>query len=357
MKTNILIQLTFLGAIISFSSCSKKENQDTVNETATPIPVTVREIKATEISNNIVFSGRIEAAEKVDLSTRIMGTIEDIKVKVGDKVKKGQVLFTISIADLKAKKAQLSSKIEEVNIQLLNLEKDLKRTQNLFAKESATQKQLDDITTAYKATETNLTSLKASISEINANIDYAVVKAPFDGYVSVKTSDKGNISSPGMPVISLVSQNYKAVVSVPESQIVAIKENTLVNLTIPAINKTIEAKITQIAPSGSYNAGQFIVIVVPTSNIKELRDGLYAQVKLNDGLEKVILLNEDEIITRGQLQGVFVLGKDNEAILNWIRIGNLVNGKYQVIAGLNEGEKIIHAIDSKLTDGQKVTVK
>lgn len=355
-KTTIIIALTTLS--FSLTSCSDKNEKPKNTESSHPITqIEVREIKPLVINKGLTFSGRIEAKKTSDLSTRLMGKITSINVNIGDAVSKGNVLFTISKSDLSAKKSQLQSQKKQAQVVLNNLKKDKERTEILFSKKSATAKQLDDINTAYYTAEAKLTTISSAIDEINSNLEYATVKAPFDGFISAKHTQVGNISSPGIPVISIVSKDYKAKITVPESHIKNMKVGNKVTLKVPSQDIITSATITQVSPSGSFSAGQFIVTVVPNEPNYNLRDGLYAQVNINSSNEEVILLNENEIVTRGQLTGVFTLNNNNEAILNWIRIGRKTNGQYLALSGVKTGDKVITSSGQKLLDGQKVSVK
>lgn len=355
MNIKTIKYLSFSLLTLGLAACGG-EKQKEAAFSQTPVSVKVKEVQSIQVNSNIVFTGRIEAAKKATLSTRLMGTIETINVKVGDKVRKGQVLFTISKKDLLAKKTQLLAQKKQANALLSNLNKDKQRTEALFVKKSATQKQLDDITTSYSAAEAQLAVTDAGIAEINSNIAYAIVKAPFDGEVSNKAADEGSLSAPGVPIVSLVSDTYKAIVTVSENQIHSIKIGELVSLVVPSLEKTVEAKITQIAPSGAFNAGQFAVTVVPVQVDVLFKDGLYAQVELHNRSEQVILLSDEEIVTRGQLQGVYTVGADSEAVLNWVRLGKPIDDKWLVLSGVNVGDQVIYESESQLKDGQLIKV-
>ena len=356
MKYNNIKVLLILIGIVGISACSEEVKEETGIELPR-VQVKVKTIKSSQVQNKLVFSGRIEASKKVNLSTRLMGIIESISVKVGDKVKKGEVIFTISKKDLLAKKAQLNAQKKQATAVLENLKKDKVRTENLFKKKSATQKQLDDINTAYLSAEANVMTINAGIAEVNSNLSYATVIAPFSGEVSAKMANVGNLSSPGIPVIALVSTQYKAVVTVSENQISDLKEGDEVTLIVPSLKSELIGKITQISPSGAFNAGQFAVSVVPNEQQENFKDGLFAQVTLSNKTRNAILLDKEDIITRGQLQGVFTVGENQEAVLNWIRLGKPVGNQWSVLSGVNIGDQVIYQSKEKLKDGQKITIK
>jgi hypothetical protein len=82
---------------------------------------------------------------------------------------------------------------------------------------------------------------------------------------------------------------------------------------------------------------------------------MYAKIILEDSSRKMITVDEDNLITHGQLKGVYTISSNNEAMLRWLRLGKNINGKMEVLSGLSIGDMII--IDrEKVTEGQKVEV-
>lgn len=148
-------------------SCSTKEKKEQqANELV--IPVTVRMVGEIDGPNMISTSGTIEAVKSANLSTRIMGHVDKIHVRIGDKVTKGQLLLSINNTELSAKLAQVNAGIAEATAAYNNSEKDLKRFTALFNENSASQKELDDITANFNMAKARLEGARQMKNEVNA---------------------------------------------------------------------------------------------------------------------------------------------------------------------------------------------
>ena len=139
---NIYTILLF-SAVLSLTACNNSSEEHKTNTTAA-VPITVSSVATENNAPFLTASGKIEAENSATLSTRMMGFIEKVHVTVGQKVTKGQLLVSINNSDLSAKQAQTSAGIAEAQAAFNNAEKDYQRFQNLFAENSASQKELDD---------------------------------------------------------------------------------------------------------------------------------------------------------------------------------------------------------------------
>src|SRR5699024_11365378 len=111
------------------------------------VPVQISEVSQNNQARRITASGSIEAENSANVSTRMMGYITGIHVKMGQKVQKGQLLATLNSSDLTAKKGQAESGILQAQSAFNNAKKDYERFVALFEQNSATQKEMDDMTT------------------------------------------------------------------------------------------------------------------------------------------------------------------------------------------------------------------
>ena len=171
-----------------------------------PIPVKIDKVEATFEGRFDAGSGQITAVNSATLSTRVMGFVERIPVKVGQKVKKGQLLVAIKNTDLQAKKAQAEASIIEAKAGFQNAEKDYQRFVNLFKQNSASQKELDDMTSRYEMAKARYEAAMQMGSEVDAQFAYTNIRAPFSGVVTNTHIDEGAMANPGMPLVSIEAQ-------------------------------------------------------------------------------------------------------------------------------------------------------
>ena len=156
--TTKISNLLLAMVVLAFASCSSKEKKETVIADAV-VNVTVA-TPQTNDENNINVSGQVEASITANISTKIMGYITKMNVKVGDNVSKGQLLATINSDDIAAKKAQTEAMINEAEAAFKNAQKDLDRFNNLYKQQSASAKELDNINLQYNSAKSRIEAAK-----------------------------------------------------------------------------------------------------------------------------------------------------------------------------------------------------
>jgi RND family efflux transporter MFP subunit len=348
--------------IAGLNSCSgKMEENDEVNDK--PVAITLSSVSAGDVPE-ILASGEVEAAQTTNVSTRVMGRITSILVHVGDKVQRGQLLASVWDEDIKAKKAQANAMIAEAEGAYGSAQKDYDRFNNLYQQQSATAKELDNATLQFNSAKARLTAAKEMKSEVNANLTYSSVTAPFTGIVTQKLAEVGSIASPGMPILTVEQDGiFQVSASIAESDISNIRLGYIAHVHLKSTGKSFDGEIVQINPSSQFTGGQYIVkISIPTTARKDIYAGMFASVSIpTKDIQRVksdvVLVPSSAIINRDELTGIYTLSANNTALLRWIRLGKVYGDKVEVISGLSKDEKFISSSASKLYNGIPVVVK
>jgi len=170
-------------------SCGS-DTKETAKDQTPAIPIEVSSINSENSTPFFTASGKIEAINNVTLSTRTSGYVDVIYVKVGDKVEKGKLLLSINNTGLQAKRAQVNAAITEATAAYTIAEKDFTRFKNLFAENSASQKEMDDMTANFEMAKARLEAANQMKNEINAQFKYVDIKAPFTGVITNKFMQK-----------------------------------------------------------------------------------------------------------------------------------------------------------------------
>ena len=353
-------------ALLSLAACSG-DKTETVAKTEIPIAVQTAVAGGTNINAGVLeASGQVEASQSVNISTRVMGYITQMKVKVGDPVHAGQLLFTVNSNDITAKRAQTDALIAQAEAAQRAAQKDLDRYTTLYKQQSASAKELDQVTLQYQSAKASADAAKQMRNEVSAQLAYTSVTAPFSGIITQKLADAGSMANPGMPVLTLEqSGNLQVSASIPETQIAAVKLGDEVTMSIESANKTITGKVIQVNPSSQFTGGQYIVkISVPAAEAKQLYAGMYVHLRI-PVKETVtaakesgkILVPTKAIITRDQLTGLYTISSQNTALLRWVRLGSTSGDQVEVLSGLAANETFILSAEGRLYNGAPVTIK
>lgn len=356
--TSLLIAIS-LTAIFNSSCSGKKESG---KETAADV-VTVTLAKAGKGDQDaVVASGRVESSQSANISTRLMGRITAIHVKAGDRVSKGQLLVTISDEDIRAKRAQSAAMIAEAEASLANAQKDYDRFSNLYKSQSATARELDNVTLQYNAAKARVEAARQMRNEINAMLSYSSLTAPFSGVVTQKLAETGSIANPGMTILTIEQDaDLLVAAAVAESDISLVKTGDTAVLHFKSGGQTCTGKIVQLNPSSQFTGGQYIVkISIPAAVKKDLYSGMFVNVSIPiasgaaRGAADKVMIPVSAIVNRDELTGVYTMSQQNTALLRWIRLGRQEGGEAEVLSGLAAGETYILQADGKLYNGAPV---
>ena len=367
LAINTIRTLQLLGSIglLAISSCSSNEKKETQNGADTAILVTVSQPGA-DFRQGLTVSGQVEATQTANISTRVMGYITKIYVKVGDRVSKGQLLATINHDDILAKRAQTDAMITEADAGFKNAQKDYDRFTALYTQQSASAKELDNVTLQYSSAKARLEAAKQQRNEVNAMLSYTNLTAPFAGTVSQKLVDAGSMANPGMPLLIIEqSGSYQINASVPESEISLIREGISVDVRIGAINRSIKGTVSQINRSSQNTGGQYMIKVnIPDNEKQDVLAGMYAnifipvpQVVKSSTTSQRVMVPLSAIEYKDQLTGLYTVGSNQTALLRWVRLGKTVGDKVEVLSGLSANDQFIVGAEGRLYNGVAVKIK
>lgn len=357
----IITSIAFLSLIGFVTSCSKSEEK-----TATELPaisVTINQTGGSNSGKYVTASGKIEAENSANISTRMMGYVTSVKVKTGQKVSKGQLLATISSTDLQAKKAQAEAGVNQATAVYNSAKRDYDRFVVLFSQKSASQKEMDDMTTHFEMAKASLETAKQMKNEVMAQFSYTNITAPFSGVVTGTFVKEGDMANPGMPIVSVEGESkLQAVVMVSESEISNIKNGMTTDVNIKSLDKTVKGKVTEVSTSARNTGGQYIV-KIDLDKTENVLSGMFVNVvfPIEKQAEKtqnnLVLIPQEAVITQGQLRGIYVVNDDNTAILRWLRLGKIYGNDIEVLSGLASGEKYVLKADGRLFNGVKVNIQ
>jgi len=343
-------------------SCASGDNKQ-ADSSEKPIGV-VTSLPIGNSNNGFRVSGKVEASQNAAISTRVMGYVTDIKIKVGDKVKKGQLLASIDSRDIQARKAQADAMVVEAEAAFANAQKDFERFTSLYEQKSATAKELENINFQYSSAQSRLEAARQMRNEANAMMSYAQIVAPFGGVITQKYLDAGSMATPGMPILLLEgNEGFQITATIPETEIGTIASGREVNVTIKTINKSFRAAVNEISASSLATGGQYLIrINVPAEASNNLLSGQYANIDFNGAMtasgnsSQSILVPSSSIVHNDQLTGIYTISTLNTALLRWVRLGKVYGSDVEVLTGLARDEQFVLKSESKLWNGAPIVV-
>lgn len=359
MQKYSYIPVLLLSLIIGSSSCGGHE-ENTPELKQETVKVVVAEASTGE-RKAVMASGQVESTQSAQISTRIMGRITSISVKVGDHVNAGQVLATISDEDITAKRAQVDAMYAEAEAALAVATKDRDRFQKLFDQQSATAKEFENVDMQFKSAKARVEAAKQMRNEVSATLSYSRLTAPFAGVVTQKLAEAGSLANPGMPLLVVERSGILQVsASVSEADIAKVHLGDSAEVLVKSTGKHFVGKVVQLNPSSQFTGGQYLVkISVPAIVANDVYAGMFVSAEIHGAgqqtdMNTTLTIPESALVKRDELTGLYTMSSDGKAMLRWLRLGRSAGGQVEVLSGLVPGERFIVSAEGRLYNGAPV---
>ena len=187
-------------------------------------------------------------------------------------------------------------------------------------------------------------------------LDYTVIVAPFDGVVTRKLADVGDLASPGKPLLQMENPDtLRLEADVPEALIGNVKLGDKLAVRIAAVTNDITGSVAEMSPTADPNSRTYLV-KLDLPGAAGLRSGQFGRVSVPVGQASAIRVPASAVVQRGQMELIFVLA-NGHAQLRLIKTGTRVGDEVEVVSGLDSGEQVVTEGAATLTDGQPVSVK
>ena len=299
-------------------------------------------------------SGELEAEQRVNVSPKRQGVIEELYVVEGDQVSKGQPLARMDANDLRERLAELQANLRSAEAVLVRSRSELDRNERLF-RESAIS--LSDFNTVRSAYQVDAMAVRAARERLEARrVESAdlIVRAPFAGVITQRFADPGAFVTPtttasataGATSSSIVelSRGLEVVAKVPESDIGRVREGQGASVRVDAFpDRRFAARVKRITPRAVKlnNVTSFDVSLRFVDPQPELRIGMTADVGFQTGrVQAQTLVPTVAIVTENGQPGVLLVDRDRQPRFQPVELG-LSGGKdTQIISGINTGTRV-----------------
>ncbi|WP_104734272.1 efflux RND transporter periplasmic adaptor subunit [Hanstruepera ponticola] len=359
MKLNkhykVLVILT-LGILVS---CGKKE----APKKEVLRPVKYAEVKYSGADKIRHFSGTAKTEKIINLSFRNTGIIVMLNMKLGQKVKKGDLL-----AQLDNVQARLNyeSSIESRNStesQMNTAKLNLNRVRTLYEKGSSSLSDYEAAKNSYRTAVASFESAKRSVSIQAEQIKFGYLYAPEDGAIASVIAEVDENVSPGQTIGVLnAGTAIEIEIGLPESVINNVHKGMNVKVAFSAIdNKQYDAKVTEVAPALDSNTSTYPIRVTITEEDERIKSGMAASVTFefatSQSEERKLVIPPVSVGENGNDRFVFLIEEsEGKHVIKrqQVTIGELTAEGFEIESGLQEGQKIATAGLQTLLDGQKV---
>ncbi len=301
-------------------------------------------------------TGTLHARESAIVSAQVVGRIEQVLVREGDRVRTGQTLAVLDDTTLRASAHQAQAGLVAAQSQQAAAQADanlasstFERYKQLQAQKSVSPQELDEVGRRAEASAERVEALraqteaaKAQDSGARAMLAYTRLRAPFAGVVTARLADPGTLASPGVPLLQVDSAGpLQLQTSIDESAIGTVRKGMKIPVSIGgAQTGNVTGTVAEIVPAADPASHSFTVKIDLVSSDK-LRAGMYGTAAFATGTHQAILIPRSAVVMRGSLACAYVLDSNGIAQLRYLTLGAEQENKVEVLSGISAGEKLV----------------
>ncbi|WP_424141315.1 efflux RND transporter periplasmic adaptor subunit [Sporosalibacterium faouarense] len=372
MVKRLIKFLILITAVLTLTvGCSSESNNDGAKEVEKEdyVPVEIESVKTDTIFREVTISGQVHPNKDIMILPKTPGKVADIRVELGDKVSKGQVLFTLDREDIQKQinqaeaalnAAKKSYAINEEQIE--NAKTNLERTQTLYEQGAVSKSQYEQAKLAasdkpLEAAQAQIDQAQISYNQAKEALDNTVITSPMSGTVSSMNIDEGEFASNAQPAMNIIDANKLYVqINVTEDIVSNIEEGQEVRISFDALSRDTVGTIDQIYPTADARTQLYPVKIYIDNEDNKVMPGMFAKVSLKtDVRENVLVIKGDALVEKDNKTFVYVV-EDNAAVEKEVETG-LDEGMYvEIKAGLGKAEKVVIKGQNYVGNGSEVKV-
>jgi RND family efflux transporter MFP subunit len=329
-----------VAALALFTGCGHKReaNLDTA-QSLPAVAVRARNVESKGWPSTEEVVGTVRARMRATMEAKVTGRIAQMPVVLGQRVTKGQLLGRVDAAEIDAR-------LEQAQASLQQAERDWKRTSSLFEQQAVTRADYDAVNSRYLVA-------KGALAEAQAMVAYVEVRSPFDGAVTRKWVDVGDLAAPGKPLVDIEDPSaLQLEADVPEAIASRIQPKASMAIRVDALTNELTGIVAEIAPAADPTTRTFRV-KLDLPNNPALMSGQFARLLVSKGESNSLGVPASAVLQRGQMELVFVV-ENQHARLHLVKTGRHVGDEIEILSGLEAGDSVVVEGASQLSDGQPV---
>lgn len=406
MSYKIISTGLILAMALSLSACGSKEASNAPEELKSVKTYTV---KSSSISVKNEFAGSVKAFEQANVISKTPGKVKEIFVKVGDKVKKGDILFTLDDVNLRAQLAQAEAGLTSASVSLdkargsgysqtllqsqtefdqattgyNDVKANYERTKALYDSGAVSKKEFDSIKTSLdQATERlnsakenldlytkssgpqNVEIAKAQYQQSAANVELyksqlndLTVRADIAGTITEKNINIGEGASSSSPAFVISNtDDIKVDINIPENLLDKFQKGQKIDVSVQSITNPLKAEVDIVHPSIDSTTKNYKVELNLLDKPGGLKPGMLAKVNIEvEKKDNVLTLPNKAIVTENGINYIYSV-KNNKIVKTPSKVGLSNDTTCEIQEGINAGDDIVLEGQSFLTEGQSVKI-
>ncbi len=320
------------------------------------LTVTLVQAQKAELSTALSANGNIAAWQDAIVGAQSNGIrLAEVRVNVGDAVKRGQVLATFAPDVVQADLAQSKAAVAEAEATLAEAGANAQRARDLQASGALSAQQINQYLTAERTAQARLDAQHASARVQQLRLQQTQVLAPDNGVISARSATVGAVVPAGAELFRLIRGGrleWRA--EVAASELAQIKPGQAVRVTA-AGGTAVLGKVRMVAPTvdAATRNGLVYVDLPATASTKA---GMFARGEFETGSSSALTLPQSAVLLRDGFSYVFKVGADNKVAQTKVSVGRRVGERIEITGGLDASARVVASGAGFLADGDTVRV-
>jgi RND family efflux transporter MFP subunit len=338
-----------------------------------PMTVETTTAKRGSIAQELVVVGNLVGDATVAVVPRAAGRLQDISVRLGDRVSRGQRIAKIEDFELQEQVKQQEAALEVSRATIRQREADLKlaetnaeRSRNLFARQLLPKQTLDDTEARYQAAVAQLDLARAQnnqstarLDELRINLANTIIVSPVNGFVARRAADPGAFVGQNAPVVDVVDiGRVRLVANIVEKDMKSMETGDDTQVEVDAFpGEMFMGRIARVAPVlDPATRTASIEIEIPNPGFR-LKPGMYARVTVTtDERKEALIVPTNAVVDTGGRRGVFLAADNSTVSFRPVTVGIEEDMQTEILDGLSEGDRVVTTGAAGLRDGDRVVL-
>lgn len=300
----------------------------------------VARVESREIRDSVEASGRVAAVRTARVAARVQAQVERVEVRAGARVTAGQLLVTLDARELESRRRGAASAVAAAAARAEQAARDRARQERLAAEGVVSPQALESARETEAVAVAELASARDAARAEADVASLAQLGAPFDGVVSDRLVDPGDLASPGQPLLLIADDSaFRVEASVDESSAVELSAGASARCRVEALGIDQTCAIAEIVPAADV-ATRTVLVKADLPAHGGLQPGLFARLVLDGPPRAALLVPAASVQRIGGLASVRVVDAGGVARLRNVRTGREHGSDVEVLSGVAAGETV-----------------
>ena len=327
------------AAALTLAACGKNESDKTV-EVQEELPLVVIDVAhSQDVAQSKSYTANVEAENVNNIAPATPNRIKTIAVDAGDRVTKGQILVTLDRAN-----------IDQLRINIEQIEREYNRAVQLLEIGGGTQQAVDQL----KA------QLDAARSQYDNLLENTVLTSPITGVVTARNYDPGDMTG-NLPVLTVgqLSPVVKVLIGISENDMALVRKGMPVTVALDAFpDETFEGSVNRIYPTIDTSTRTFMAEVRIANPGERIKPGMFARVGFDMGTKHNVVVPDRAVVKQTGSGNKYVYTYSNGRVAyKKVELGQRLGDSYELISGINDGDTVVIAGQSRLADNVPVQIQ